>query len=122
MKLSELIPRRKVSLGVDIRGGLLCYALLRRGLSRVRLLSWGAEELGADAEGRDVALKEKLEGLLNRLPVRPALVTVGLPRRLVTMRSVNMPAVSEEELKGILDYEVERHIPFPLEEAHYDFQ
>ena len=122
MKLSELIPRRKVSLGVDIRGGLLCYALLRRGLSRVRLLSWGVEELGADGEGRDVALKEKLEGLLNRLPVRPALVTVGLPRRLVTMRSVNMPAVSEEELKGILDYEVERHIPFPLEEAHYDFQ
>ena len=38
------------------------------------------------------------------------------------MRSVSMPAVGEEELKGILDYEVERHIPFPPEEAQYDFQ
>ena len=122
MTLDELIPKRKVSLGIDIRGGLLCFALLRRGLGRVQLLSWGVEELGANGEGREVALKEKLEGLLTRLPARPALVAVGLPRRFVTMRSVNMPAVGEEELKGILDYEVERHIPFPLEEAHYDFQ
>ena len=45
MKLVELIPRRKVGLGIDIRGGLLCYALLRRGLGRVRLLDWGVEPL-----------------------------------------------------------------------------
>jgi len=122
MKLGELIPRSKVSLGIDIRGGLLCFAMLRKWLGRVQLLSWGVEELGADEEGRDAALKERLEGLLSQLPVRPEYVTVGLPRRLVTMRSVSMPAVEEEELKGIVDYEVERHIPFPLEEAHYDFQ
>lgn len=122
MRLGELIPRSKVSLGIDIRGGLLCFALLRKRLGRVQLLTSGVEELGADGESRDVALKERLEALLSRLPVRPAYITVGLPRRLVTMRSVSMPAVGEEEMKGILEYEVERHIPFPLEEAHYDFQ
>lgn len=122
MKLAELIPRSKVSLGIDIRGGLLCHALLRRSLGRVQLLSWGLEELHAEGEKRDAELKEKLAGLLARLPVRPTFVTVGLPRSLVTVRSVNMPAVGEEELKGILDYEVERHVPFPPEEAEYDFQ
>ena len=122
MKLGELIPRRKVSLGIDIRGGLLCHALLRRGLGRVQLLSWGLEELTAEGEKRDTELKEKLGAILSRLPVRPTLVTVGLPRSLVTMRSVSMPAVGEEELKGILDYEVERHVPFPPEDAAYDFQ
>jgi Tfp pilus assembly PilM family ATPase/Tfp pilus assembly protein PilN len=122
MKLGELIPRRKVSLGIDIRGGLLCHALLRRGLGRVQLLSWGLEELGAEEEKRDAELKEKLGAILNGLPIRPTLVTVGLPRSLVTMRSVSMPAVGEEELKGILEYEVERHVPFPSEDATYDFQ
>ena len=122
MKLGELIPKRKVSLGIDIRGGLLCHALLRRGLGRIELVDWGIEELPAEEERRGEALKEKLQGLLGRLRLRPASITVGLPRRLVTMRSVSMPAVGEEELKGILEYEVERYIPFPLEEAQYDFQ
>ncbi len=122
MKLGELIPRRKVGLGIDIRGGLLCHALLRKSLGRVQLLDWGIEELPVEGEGRDKVLKEKCEGILNRLPLRPAFITVGLQRSLVTMRSVSMPAVGEEEMKGILDYEVERHIPFPPEGAQYDFQ
>ena len=122
MKLAELIPRSKVSLGIDIRGKLLCHALLRKAFGRVRLLDWGIEELPTGEKARDETLKEKLGGLLARLPVRPAFITVGLPRSLVTMRSVSMPAVSEEELKGILEYQVERYIPFPPEEAQYDFQ
>ena len=122
MTLGGLIPKRNVSLGIDMRGGLLCHALLCKVLGRVRLLDWGIEELPAEQEARNQALKEKLAGLLARLPKRPPLVTIGLPRSLVTMRSVSMPAVGEEELKGILDYQVERHIPFPPEEAQYDFQ
>ncbi len=122
MTLGELIPRRKVSLGIDIRGGLLCHALLSKAFGRVQLLDWGIEELPAEEKDRPEVLKEKLAGLSARLPKRPAFVTVGLPRRLVTMRSVSMPAVGKEELQGILDYEVERHVPFPLEEAQYDFQ
>ena len=122
MTLGELIPKRKVSLGIDIRGGLLCHALLSKAFGRVKLLDWGIEELPAEEKDRPEVLKEKLTGLVARLPQRPAFVTVGLPRRLVTMRSVSMPAVGEEELQGILDYEVERHVPFPPEEAQYDFQ
>lgn len=122
MTLGELVPRRKVSLGIDIRGGLLCHALLSKAFGRVQLLDWGIEELPAEEKDRPEVLKEKLAGLSARLPKRPAFVTVGLPRRFVTMRSVSMPAVGEEELQGILDYEVERHVPFPPEEAQYDFQ
>lgn len=122
MKLGDLIPKRKVGLGIDIRGGMLCHALLRRGLAGVELLDWGIEELPREPEMRDAAIKEKLSGIMGRLPARPAFITVGLPRSLVTMRSVTMPAVGEEELRGILEYEVERHIPFPPEEVEYHFQ
>ncbi|PTL37179.1 hypothetical protein CLG94_00410 [Candidatus Methylomirabilis limnetica] len=122
MTLSELIPRSKVSLGIDIRGSLLCHVLLSKAFGRVQLLDHGIEELPVEEKDRPEVLKEKLSGLLARLPKRPAFVTVGLPRRFVTMRSVSMPAVGEEELRGVLDYEVERHVPFPPEEAQYDFQ
>ncbi|MDE2485028.1 MAG: pilus assembly protein PilM [candidate division NC10 bacterium] len=122
MRLDELIPGPKVSLGIDLRGGQLCHALLSKLLGRIQLLDWGIEELSAEEQDKPEVLKEKLAQLLTRLPKRPTFVTVGLPRRLVTMRSVSMPAVGEEELKGILEYEIERHIPFPHEEAQYDFQ
>ncbi|WP_337288170.1 pilus assembly protein PilM [Candidatus Methylomirabilis sp.] len=122
MTLGELIPRPKVSLGIDIRGGLLCHALLSKAFGQVQLLDWGIEELPAGEKDRPEVLKEKLAGLVTRLPKRPVFVAVGLPRRLVTMRLISMPAVDEEEMKGILDYEVERHVPFPPEEAQYDFQ
>lgn len=122
MTLNELIPRRKVGLGIDLRGGLLCHALLSKTFGRIELLDWGLEELPAEEKDKPEILKEKLAALLTRLPKRPTFVTVGLPRRLITMRSVSMPAVGEEEMKGILDYEVERHVPFPQEETQYDFQ
>lgn len=122
MKIGELIPTPKVGLGIDLRGGLLCHALLSKAFGRIQLLDWGIETLPTDEKDRPELLKERLAGLLSRLPKRPGFVTLGLPRRLVTMRSVSIPAVGEEEMKGIVDYEVERHIPFPLEEAQYDFQ
>lgn len=122
MTLGELIPKPKVGLGIDIRGSLLCHALLSQAFGRVQLLDWGIEKLPAEEQDRPEVLREKLAGLMARLPKRPAFVTVGMPRRLVTMRSISMPAVGEEELRGILDYEVERHIPFHLEEVQYDFQ
>lgn len=122
MKIGELIPTPKVGLGIDLRGGLLCHTLLSKAFGRIHLLDWGIETLPADERDRPEALKERLAGILSRLPKRPGFVTLGLPRRLVTMRSISIPAVGEEEMKGIVDYEVERHIPFPLEEAQYDFQ
>jgi Tfp pilus assembly PilM family ATPase/Tfp pilus assembly protein PilN len=122
MLLSELIPGPKVSLGIDLRGGQLCHALLSKLLGRIQLLDWGIEELSAEEKDKPEVLKEKLTRLVTRLPKRPSFVTVGLPRRLVIMRTVSMPAVGEKELKGILEYEVERYIPFPPEEAQYDFQ
>ncbi len=122
MKLDELIPRPKVGLGIDIRGGLLCHALLSKAFGRIQLLDWGIEELPAEEKDRPEVLKERLAGLWTRLPRRPTFITLGLPRRLVTMRSVSMPAVGKEEMKGIVDYEIERHVPFPLEEVQYDFQ
>lgn len=122
MLLGDLIPRQKVSLGIDIRGGRLCHALLSKAFGRIQLLDWGIDELQTEEKDAPEVLKEKLAGLMARLPKHPVFIAVGLPRRFVTMRSVNMPAVGDEELKGILDYEVERHVPFPPEEVHYDFQ
>lgn len=122
MLLGELIPKPKVGLGIDIRGGVLCHALLRKVFGRIQLLDWGIDELPAEEKDAPELLREKLAGLMARLPRRPGFIAAGLPRRFVAMRSVNMPAVGEEELKGILDYEVERHVPFPPEEVHYDFQ
>lgn len=74
MKLDELIPRPKVGLGIDIRGGLLCHALLSKAFGRIQLLDWGIEELPAEEKDRPEVLKERLAGLWTRLPRRPTFI------------------------------------------------
>jgi cell division protein FtsB len=49
-------------------------------------------------------------------------VIVGLPRRATVFRFLDLPAVEEADLGGLLAYEIERHLPFPPDEACFSFQ
>jgi len=56
MVLGDFIPTGKVGLGIDVRGGLLCHALLYKVFWQIRLLDWGVEEIPIEAEQRDQVL------------------------------------------------------------------
>ena len=124
----------KRSLGVSLRGEYASFVLLEKTLGRVRLRSSGAFPLPQASEppagapgggaGRESPRPAGPDTPAAGPPLRPRPdeVIVGLPRRSIMCRSLELPAINEKDLAGLLAYELERHLPFASEEAYYGFQ
>jgi Tfp pilus assembly protein PilN len=69
-----------------------------------------------DAEQPASALRAELDA--RRL--RPRTVALGLPRAAVVVKPLDLPPVGGE-LGDMVRFELERHVPFPAEDAPFDF-
>jgi type IV pilus assembly protein PilM len=49
-------------------------------------------------------------------------VVLGFPRDLVTIRYLTLPSADLDELKEMLYFDVERHVPFTIDEVELSFQ
>ena len=74
------------------------------------------ETFTVDAEQPATALRAELEQ--RRLAVRT--VALGLPRAAVTVKPIDLPEV-DGELHDMVRFELERHLPFPGDDAAFDF-
>lgn len=63
------------------------------------------------------ALKEMFESY--DLPKRE--IRVGISESQVSTKSVTMPLLSDAELSSAIQWQVEQHIPIPLEEMQYEY-
>ncbi len=50
----------------------------------------------------------------------PRAVAIGVPRAAVTVKPVELPAVGADT-RAMVRFELERHLPFPTEDAAFDF-
>ncbi len=66
--------------------------------------------------------KEALKEAIKRHGKLEGRVILGFPRNLVTIRYLNLPSSNYEELKEMVIYDVERHVPFSLNELEISFQ
>lgn len=48
-------------------------------------------------------------------------IIISIPRRYVFMKIIEMPPLKDGYLKKALGYEVEEHIPYPIQDVVYDF-
>ncbi|HSB73890.1 MAG TPA: pilus assembly protein PilM [Candidatus Methylomirabilis sp.] len=124
----------KRSLGISIKEEHASYVELGKLGGRIRLLSSGTFPL---PPGNDRPLPEAASGAADPASLqagatgglpeslvrrRPDEVVIGLPRRAIVFRSLDLPGLDEKDLAGLLAYEIDRHLPFPPEEACYHFQ
>lgn len=123
-----LISKR--SIGIDLSSEPASFVEVSRVLGRVRALRSGCLELSEENGGPrlDPASsgppgQEKANSSRSLLAMSKAEeVIVGLPRRCFILRFLEFPDLEEGELKGLVAYEIERHLPFPPETAWYGFQ
>lgn len=89
------------------------------------LLNYGSASLGNDPEV-EVGLAEALPGALRQVMrergIRPAPLMIALSGQMVFPRFVRLPAVGEEKLRQMIQYEVEQNVPFPLDEIVWNDQ
>jgi Tfp pilus assembly protein PilN len=74
------------------------------------------ETFAVDAEQPATALRAEL----NQRGLAARTVALGLPRAAVTVKPIDLPQVNGE-LREMVRFELERHLPFPSDDAAFDF-
>jgi general secretion pathway protein L len=102
-------------LGLALDDEKLEVVALRRRLGRVRLLDTFV--LNADGEAGPT-----LRARLRELGLRTRHAHVAIPRRRAVVKVIELPAVAGGDLRRMVGFELERHLPFSPADALYDFQ
>lgn len=101
-------------IGLVFREERIDGVVLRRGFGSARVLHSfsleAAEDVGA-------ALRAKLR----ELGVTGRRVHVGLPRRRAVVKMLEVPPVVGADLRRMVGFELDRHLPFPASDAVFDF-
>lgn len=113
-------------IGLDIGTNAVRVAEIEPG-DPPRVTSFGQVALPFDAmrEGEVVdpaAVTAAIQRLWKELSLRKGDVRVGVASPRVLVRTVDLPAMSDEDLAGALRFQAQELIPIPLEEAVLDFQ
>jgi len=99
-----------LQVGIVLRDQGLAVVALQRGRLRQAFTLEAQENPAA-------VLKAELEA--RRLSVRR--VRLALQRKLATVKILELPPAAEGNLAQMVAFELERHLPFPAEEAVFDF-
>ncbi|RJQ50336.1 MAG: hypothetical protein C4538_00205 [Nitrospiraceae bacterium] len=106
-------------LGVEFRDETLEIVFMRNGVSGMSLLSSSSFPLKAD----DANLAE-IRGYINRLGEKPDRVFVSIPDKWAITKFTDIPSIKgkgKDVIVNMMRFEIERHIPFNIEEVSFDF-
>jgi type IV pilus assembly protein PilM len=82
-----------------------------------------SEGLVVDGEIVDADLfARELRAFANHNKLRNRMVQVSVSNQKVIVRNVDMPDMTEDELRGAIEFQAQDYIPIPVEEAVMDFQ
>lgn len=105
------------SLGIEIKEGSWSLVHLRSTIFGVKPEGF-VRLAGTSDEDKLAELKDYIKGRGMKNPR----IAVGLSRGSAVSRVLEIPAPDRSALGGILKFELEKHIPFRLEEACYGYQ
>jgi Tfp pilus assembly protein PilN len=101
--------------GLTVRDGRVDVVALRTRFGGRRVVA--AFSVPADEDAAAA-----IRGQLAEAGVRARYAHVGLPRRAVIAKAVELPAVAGADLRPMVGFELERHLPFPPSDAVFDFE
>lgn len=109
----------KTFLGIEFRDDLVVLAFLKNSLSGMSLISSATFPL---KEGGDTA--NEVRDLIRRQGVDISRVFVSIPDKWAITKFTDIPSIkgrSKSVISNLMKFEIERHIPFPIENVSYDF-
>lgn len=118
----------KVPVGLDISNDAIKVVKLKKSDSRIILDAIGItkispEPLDEDALGAKQELAVKaIKNLLASNKIDTKKVRSSVSGNSVVVRYIKLPFMSEAELKDVIKFEAEEHIPFDIEHVIIDFQ
>ena len=89
------------------------------------LVNYGTYELGGEPEndtGAGAQLAPAIREIMKSRGIRPAPLMLSLSGQMVFPRFVRLPAVGDDKLLQMVQYEVEQNVPFPMDEIVWNHQ
>jgi general secretion pathway protein L len=134
------------SVGLYVMSDRIILVRLRKALSNVSLLEqeaydlpladekptlagltgWIPEDIGEIAvkvasDTSEQSLKQALLSLLPHYRARRDSFYICLPQEQAVAQEITLPVAAESDLQQVLDYEIERYLPFRREDVYYDY-
>jgi type IV pilus assembly protein PilM len=121
-----LSRQRRTAIGIDFGSGCLKLAQVRWMRQGPRLENYAIVPMapGMVDEGaitRPAEMAELLAAVFAELGISQNLVGTAIGGPAILMRHINLPRVSEEEMKEAMRFEAPQHLPIPEESLIYDF-
>jgi general secretion pathway protein L len=90
------------------------------------LTGWIPEDIGEIAvkvakDSSEQSLRQALLALMSRHGARKDAFYICLPQEQAVAQEITLPAAAEADLQQVLDYEIERYLPFRREDVYYDY-
>lgn len=111
-------------LGIDLREDRVVLAHLKRSFGRISLAATKVASLSPDKpkEEREAELINTIQQFVSGQSIPKENVVFALPRERAIVKFVEIPSAAKENLRKVVEYELGRHLPFPPEEAAFDYQ
>ena len=126
----EVLTFKPEAFGLDISDLSLKIIKLKKIKNGFDLATFGEQNLKPGIiKGGEIkdekALSEVIKEALNKVQgekLKTKYVIASLPEEKAFLQVIQMPRMSEEELKSAVIYEAENYIPLPIEEVYLDSQ
>lgn len=125
--IDAILKTRKDLFGLDIGSSSIKLVELKKGRNEYKLKGFAIKELPretiVDGEIMDsVALADTLRALLSEYKPSSKYVALSVPGHGVTVRTITVPLVTEEELANSIQWETEQYLPFNIKDVYVDFK
>lgn len=129
MKLADLIPPPEYLMmrgaGVDVSDRSIKFVEFEKNNSSLRLKKFGEEILkeGIIVNG-EIKKKEEFVSFLKKIKESRdfTYVVLSLPEEKAFLSLVELPKMSEEEIKTSLSFQIERYVPLKKDNIIFDFE
>lgn len=126
----EFFSLKPESFGLDISDLSLKIIKLKKKRGVLDLVSFGEEEIKpgiierGEIKDEEALAKIIAEAILKvkGKKLKTKYVACSLPEEKAFLQVIQMPPMTEEELKKAVRFEAENYIPLPIEEVYLDFQ
>ena len=122
-----LFGRKKTTVGLDIGSGLIKVAVIDHGRGQPELVKVAITPLLADAivEGEIMdpgIVSDAIRAALSSAGVKNKEVVTAVGGRDVIIKKIQIDRVKETEVRDVVRWEAEQHVPFDMESVELDCQ
>ena len=122
-----LFGRKKTTVGLDIGSGLIKVVVIEHGRSQPELVKVAITPLLADAivEGEIMdpgIVADAIRATLSAAGVKSKEVVTAVGGRDVIIKKIQIDRVKETEVRDVVRWEAEQHVPFDMESVELDCQ